>query len=88
MNNIIKLNDDTKNINKFWEQDILDFSKYPNKEISEYYKKRKLNTVNLKNIESETKREEYRDYLKSIFLKEFPFSYADRKSTRLNSSHS
>ena len=61
MNNIIKLNDDTKNINKFWEQDILDFSKYPNKEISEYYKKRKLNTVNLKNIESETKREEYRD---------------------------
>lgn len=80
MNNIIKLNDDTKNINKFWEQDILDFSKYPNKEISEYYKKRKLNTVNLKNIESETKREEYRDYLKSIFLKEFPFSYA---STRM-----
>lgn len=80
MNNIIKLNDETKNVEKFWEQDILDFSKYPNKEISEYYKKRKLNTVNLKNIESETKREEYRDYLKSIFLKEFPFSYA---STRM-----
>lgn len=45
MNNIIKLNDDTKNINKFWEQDILDFSKYPNKEISEYYKKRKENLI-------------------------------------------
>lgn len=39
MNNIIKFNDNTKNINKFWAQDVLDFRTYPDKEISDYYKK-------------------------------------------------
>ena len=83
MNNIIKFNDNTKNINKFWAQDVLDFRTYPDKEISDYYKKRKLNTINLKNIESEIKREEYKDYLKSIFLKEFPFSYISPKMPQI-----
>lgn len=62
MNNIIKLNDETKSIEKFWQQDVLDFSKYPNNEIADYYKKRKLNTINFTKIESEIKREEYRDF--------------------------
>lgn len=83
MNNVIKFNDETKSINKFWEQDVLDFRAYPDKDISDYYKKRKLNTINFKNIESEIKREEYKDYLKSIFFKEFPFSYVSSRMPQI-----
>lgn len=75
MNNIIKFNDDTKSINKFWEQDVLDFRTYPMGDIANYFEHKKLYSVDLTKIESNVKKEEYRDFLKSIFLKKFPFSY-------------
>lgn len=75
MNNIIKFNDDTKSINKFWEQDVLDFRTYPVGNIANYFEHKKLYSVDLTKIESNVKKEEYRDFLKSIFLKEFPFLY-------------
>lgn len=79
MNNVIKFNDETKSINKFWEQDVLDFRAYPVSDVVTYFQHKRLYSVDLTKIESDVKKEEYKDFLKSIFFKEFPFSYTSQR---------
>lgn len=66
----------TLEIKKFFEQDVLDFTKYPIEEIAQFFTKKflKYRALDLTTIESEIKREEIRDLFNSIFTNGKPYT--------------
>lgn len=83
MNKIINLtNDSTKaDVDAFFRQDVLNFKEFPIEKIKNYFDKpqKRLYEIDISKIQSEVKREEFRDYLKSIFIKGFPFPYTSKQ---------
>ena len=72
-NKIIKL---PTEVDKFFEGDVLDFTEFPDKEISDYFKEKFKNhrVLDLTTVESETKRKEIKDIFKSCIGNRSPYA--------------
>lgn len=76
-NKIIKL---PTEVDKFFEGDVLDFTKFPDKEISDYFNEKFKNhrVLDLTTVESETKRKEIKDIFKSCIENRSPYTYKSK----------
>ena len=76
-NKIIKL---PTEVDKFFEGDVLDFTKFPDKEISDDFKEKFKNhrVLDLTTVESKTKRQEIKDIFKSCIENKSPYTYKSR----------
>ena len=76
-NKIIKL---PTEVDKFFEGDVLDFTEFPDKEISDYFKEKFKNHrgLDLTTVKSETKRLEIKDIFKSCIENKSPYTYKSR----------
>ena len=76
-NKIIKL---PTEVDKFFEGDVLDFTEFPDKEISDYFKEKFKNhrVLDLTTVESETKRKEIKDIFKSCIGNRSPYAYKSK----------